>query len=124
MPIPVLVGSAEAAKMLDIGPTNFSHLRKKMVDANDPNFPEPIQRLQCGPIWLEKDMLKFKKHYDSRRRRVRSDNGDAPVAETPAPETKPKATRTKATPKTNGKATASVTDITKPTKRIRLKTTG
>ncbi len=79
MPIPDLVGSAEAAKLLEIGPTNFSHLRKKMNDAGDTNFPTPIAQLQCGPIWTEKDMLKFKKHYDARRRRVRSTNGDATV---------------------------------------------
>jgi len=66
-----LVGSAEAAKLLEIGPTNFSHLRKKMTDANDESFPAPVIQLQCGPIWKTSDMVKFKKHYDARRRRVR-----------------------------------------------------
>ena len=80
-----VVGSAEAAKLLEIGPTNFSHLRKKMEAAGDDSFPAPTWKLQCGPIWLESDMLKFKKHYDSRRRRVRSTNGDATVTAPPAP---------------------------------------
>ena len=103
MPIPDLVGSAEAAKILEIGPTNFSHLRRKMEIANDDSFPTPIAKLQCGPIWTEKDMLKFKKHYDSRRRRVRSSNGDAPDAvQGWAPKTKA-AKATKAAP---AKATA------------------
>jgi len=133
-----LVGSAEAAKLLEIGPTNFSHLRKKMIDANDDNFPDPVQQLQCGPIWLEKDMLKFKKHYDARRRRVRATNGDAPVAETPAPKTskaaKTPATKAPAAKETNGKAraprakstsdkaTATVTDI-KPKRVLKVKQT-
>jgi hypothetical protein len=121
MPLPTLVGSAEAAKILEIGPTNFSHLRKKMIDAGDTNFPEPIARLQCGPIWQEKDMLKFKKHYDSRRRRVRS-NGDAPVAEQ-LPAEAPKATKAR-TPRNKATAApeATVTEIkSKPAKRLALK---
>src|SRR4029077_6187361 len=82
--IPNLIGSAEAAELLAIGPTNFSHLRKKMDLAGDENFPRPVFDLRCGPIWRESDMVKFKKHYDSRRRRVRSTNGDAAVpVETP-----------------------------------------
>ena len=128
MPVPTLVGSAEAAKLLEIGPTNFSHLRKKMIDAGDINFPEPVQQLQCGPIWLEKEMVKFKKHYDSRRRRVRTSNGDATAVETPAPKaakvakepapkTEPKQ-RTRRS--TTDKATATVTDI-KPKRNLKLK---
>lgn len=122
MPIAPLVGSAEAAKLLEIGPTNFSHLRKKLLNANDANFPEPIAKLQCGPIWLEKDMVKFKKHYDSTRRRVRSTNGDAPVVETPVPAkapAKPRAQRAKAT---NGKTPATVTELKPKTKLVRAKT--
>lgn len=120
-----LVGSAEAAKLLEIGPTNFSHLRKKMEDAGDDSFPAPITKLQCGPIWVEADMIKFKKHYDARRRRVRS-NGDTAVAETPAKTTraaKPtKAVAKSAPAKPRGKSAgkATVTDISKPAKKLIL----
>ena len=110
-----LVGSAEAASLLEIGPTNFSHLRRKMEEAEDANFPAPVIKLQCGPIWRKADMIKFKKHYDSRRRRVRSSNGDAPVVEQ-LPAAAPKATAKKSVAKTTaakprgksgGKATAT-----------------
>lgn len=124
-----LVGSAEAAKLLEIGPTNFSHLRKKMEDANDESFPTPITKLQCGPIWLESDMAKFKKHYDARRRRVRA-NGDEPAVEAPkakAPKAPPIKTTAKPAPKAkakaiNDKATATVTDI-KPKRVLKVKQT-
>jgi hypothetical protein len=98
--IPALVGSKEAAQALGIGPTNFSHLRKKMEIAGDESFPKPIVELGCGPIWRESDMLKFKKHYDSRRRRVRSSNGEVVATVEPAPVKKTAAkTTTKATTK-------------------------
>jgi lysozyme family protein len=118
-----LVGSAEAADLLEIGPTNFSHLRAKMEKAEDESFPKPITTLRCGPIWLEADMVKFKKHYDSRRRRVRS-NGDAPVAEQlPAPAPKAKKSVAKgSTPKPRGKTAgkATVTELPPKTKKLAL----
>ena len=64
-----LIGASEAAKLLGIGQTNFSHLQAKERKWEDSQFPEPIARLACGPIWLEADMLRFKEHYDARRRR-------------------------------------------------------
>lgn len=128
--IPTLVGSAEAAKLLDIGPTNFSHLRKKMEIAGDESFPQPVTQLQCGPIWRESDMVKFKRHYDSRRRRVRSTNGDAaeaPAAKPAAKTTKPAAkVAPKAAPKARAKRNghsddkATVTDI-KPPRKLKVK---
>lgn len=134
--IPTLLGSAEAAKLLEIGPTNFSHLRRKMELAGDESFPEPITKLQCGPIWRESDMTRFKRHYETRRRRVRSTNGD--VAEAPAkaaPKAAPKASKAaaktaepkaapaKARAKRNGHSddTATVTDIQTKPKRLRVK---
>lgn len=114
MPIPELVGSAEAAKILDIGPTNFSHLFKKMSIAGDESFPEPVQRLQCGPIWTKNSMVKFQKHYESRRRRVRSStNGDATVVETPAAPVKAAAKPRKAAAT---KAVAKASTAKAPTK--------
>jgi hypothetical protein len=54
-----LVGSAEAARMLGIGRTNFSHLRAKH-EGIDPAWPEPFQ-LACGPVWLAEDMRSYKR---------------------------------------------------------------
>jgi hypothetical protein len=113
------IGSAEAAELLEIGPTNFSHLRSKMEKANDESFPAPLWKLRSGPVWLLQDMIAFKKHYDSRRRRVRS-NGDAPVAEQ-LPASTPKAKKSvaktsAAKPRGKSAGKATVTDIGKPKK--------
>lgn len=116
MPKIEFVGSAEAADLLEIGPTNFSHLRKKMEIAGDTSFPTPYVELRCGPIWTKTDMVKFKKHYDSRRRRVRSSNGDSAVVEETA---KPaKATTTKAPAKKVAAKKASVTPIKRTAKKL------
>jgi hypothetical protein len=98
MPNLELVGSAEAADLLEIGPTNFSHLRKKMEIAGDDSFPKPDWELRCGPIWKKSEMLKFKKHYDSRRRRVRSTNGDTSATVEPVETAKPRKSVAKALP--------------------------
>jgi hypothetical protein len=124
-----LLGSAEAAKLLEIGPTNFSHLRKKMVDANDESFPAPVATLQCGPIWTRRDMDKFKKSYDARRRRVRpAANGDAATIETTKAPAKASAAKPKAAPKAKPRNTpndksATVTTIgSKPKRTLKVKT--
>jgi hypothetical protein len=105
-----LVGSAEAAEILEIGPTNFSHLRSKMKAAGDDTFPAPIVDLRCGPIWKRSDILKFQKHYEARRRRVRSTNGDTATAvETPALPVKSTAKVRKAQGKAPTKTTAKAT---------------
>ncbi len=109
MPIPELVGSKEASQLLGIGPTNFSHLRTKMQAAGDTSFPAPIQQLASGPIWTKSSMEKFKKHYDSRRRRVRSTNGDtaATVEPVKAPAKKVAAKKTAAAKKAPAKKVAA-----------------
>ena len=83
-------GSAEAAKMLGIGPTNFSHLKRKEEVIEGSKFPLPFIELQCGPIWTKTSMLKFKKDYDSRRRRAPRNGETAATVEAP---TKAKATK-------------------------------
>ena len=70
--IPQLVGSAEAAKILSISPTNFAHLRRNLREAGDTDFPEPVVTLSCGPIWTAKDIEKFKPTFEASRRRRRS----------------------------------------------------
>lgn len=91
-----LVGSKEAAQLLGIGSTNFSHLARKMREAGDTNFPEPVLQLAMGPLWERKAMEKFQKHYEARRRRVRSANGDTVTVETVKATPAKKAAATKA----------------------------
>ena len=63
-----IVGCAEAAGLLGIGKTNFSHLRRKR-EGVDPAFPLPVIELACGPIWLHGDMVAFAAAYNARRRK-------------------------------------------------------
>lgn len=76
-----IVGAAEAAEILDIGNTNFSHLRKQRAESDDA-FPEPLVTLKCGPIWKKSDVDKYAKTFTKGRR------GPKPSAETPAPRKK------------------------------------
>lgn len=62
-----IVGAAEAAEILDIGNTNFSHLRKQRADTDDA-FPEPMVVLKCGPIWKKSDVNKYAKTFTKGRR--------------------------------------------------------
>lgn len=67
MATPDIVGAAEAADILGIGNTNFSHLRKQREGKEDA-FPDPLVTLKCGPIWLRKDVEKFAKTFTPGRR--------------------------------------------------------
>lgn len=67
MATPELVGAAEAAEILGIGNTNFSHLRKQK-EGTDDAFPEPLVVLKCGPIWRKSDAVKYAKTFTPRRR--------------------------------------------------------
>jgi hypothetical protein len=49
-----LVGVAEAADILGVFRSNF------VRDwATRPDFPEPVARLRCGPVWREADVRAF-----------------------------------------------------------------
>lgn len=50
---PVLAGLAEVASLAGVSRTRAGQL------ANHPDFPEPVQRLAMGPVWLEADVQKF-----------------------------------------------------------------
>lgn len=67
MATPDIVGAAEAADILGIGNTNFSHLRKQR-EGKDDAFPDPLVTLKCGPIWLRKDVERFGKTFTPGRR--------------------------------------------------------
>lgn len=50
---PKLAGLAEVASLAGVSRTRAGQL------ANHPGFPEPVQRLAMGPVWLESDVRKF-----------------------------------------------------------------
>jgi hypothetical protein len=72
-----IVGAAEAAEILDIGNTNFSHLRKQRADTDDA-FPEPMVTLKCGPIWKKSDVDKYAKTFTKGRRGPKPADATAP----------------------------------------------
>jgi prophage regulatory protein len=51
--IPKLAGLAEVAGLAGVSRTRAGQL------ASHPDFPEPVQRLAMGPVWLEADVTKF-----------------------------------------------------------------
>ena len=50
---PKLAGLAEVAGLAGVSRTRAGQL------AAHPDFPEPVQRLAMGPVWLESDVTKF-----------------------------------------------------------------
>lgn len=57
MSVPKLCGIAEAADLLGWTKSTFIKNRK----SKNTLLPEPIQILQCGPIWLESELTEYKK---------------------------------------------------------------
>lgn len=74
-----IVGAAEAAEILGIGNTNFSHLRKQREGTEDA-FPEPDWQLKCGPIWKRSVVEKWAKGFTPGRR----SSSSAPAEKAPA----------------------------------------
>lgn len=104
---PEIVGSAEAAEILNIGPTNFAHMRKNK-SPEDGGFPEPVTQLRCGPIWLKRDVIKFEKSYTSGRSRSKVSE-DAPAPKKAAAKKSPaKKTVAKKAPSKKAAATKTV----------------
>ena len=58
--VPRLAGLAEVAALLArrAGKAKVSRSYAGQVAAH-PDFPEPVQRLAMGPVWLEADVVKF-----------------------------------------------------------------
>ena len=51
--IPKLAGLAEVASLAGVSRSRAGQL------ANHPDFPEPVDRLAMGPVWVEADVTKF-----------------------------------------------------------------
>jgi predicted DNA-binding transcriptional regulator AlpA len=51
--VPHLCGVAEVVGILGIKKQNIGNARKTE------GFPEPVQILACGPIWLESDIIEY-----------------------------------------------------------------
>ncbi len=58
--VPRLAGLAEVAALLAerAGKARVSRSYAGQVTAH-PDFPEPVQRLAMGPVWIEADVVKF-----------------------------------------------------------------
>lgn len=50
---PKLAGLAEVASLAGVSRTRAGQI------AAHPDFPEPVQRLAMGPVWLEANVQKF-----------------------------------------------------------------
>jgi hypothetical protein len=61
-PLYDLVGTAEAAKILDVERPRIGRWKKTGL------LPPPILELATGPIWLRKDIVALTKERESRRR--------------------------------------------------------
>ncbi len=53
--VPELAGNAEAAEIIGISPTSVLRLSKSYPE----EFPQPVSKLRCGPIWRADDSRKF-----------------------------------------------------------------
>lgn len=50
-----LLGCYEVAKLLGVPTSNLSARVAKR-----PGFPAPVARLRCGPVWLKKEVERYK----------------------------------------------------------------
>lgn len=82
MASPDIVGAAEAAEILGIGNTNFSHLRKQR-EGTDDAFPDPDWQLKCGPIWKRSVVEKWAKGFTPGRRGAAAGKPTKKVAAAP-----------------------------------------
>jgi hypothetical protein len=58
--VPRLAGLAEVAVLL-AGKSGHAKVSRSYAGqvAARPDFPEPVQRLAMGPVWVEADVVKF-----------------------------------------------------------------
>lgn len=72
--VPKLAGLAEVAALLAerSGKASVSRAYAGQVAAH-PDFPQPVQRLAMGPVWLEADVRKFIDTPRAPRRRPKAD---------------------------------------------------
>jgi len=62
-----LVGASEAAEIMNIELSTFSHLRKREEATEGSKFPKPLAVLRCGPVWKTADIKRFASKYTAPR---------------------------------------------------------
>lgn len=62
-----LVGASEAASIMGVELSTFSHLRRREEATADSKFPKPIAVLRCGPIWKTAEVKRFAARYTAPR---------------------------------------------------------
>lgn len=85
-----LVGASEAAEMMGVELSTFSHLRRREAATENSKFPRPIAILRCGPIWKTNEIKRFATKYVAPR------PGPKPVGEPRKPTKVVRQTLTKA----------------------------
>lgn len=66
--MPPVVGTAEAAEILQVEPSRLGRWIRDMEDGKKTPIPEPV-RLKCGPVWFLEDIERAIPEVESRRRR-------------------------------------------------------
>lgn len=90
-----LVGASEAAEIMEVELSTFSHLRRREEATENSKFPKPLAVLRCGPVWKTSEIKRFASKYEAPR-----------PGPKPAPAAKP---IRKVTAKTPTKAVAKAT---------------
>jgi len=90
-----LVGASEAAEIMNVELSTFSHLRRREEQTEGSKFPKPMATLRCGPIWKTADIKRFATRYVAPR-----------PGPKPAPATSAPAKPTKAAAKAQAKPVA------------------
>jgi hypothetical protein len=62
-----LVGASEAAALMGVELSTFSHLRRREEAVEGSKFPKPLAVLRCGPIWKTSDIKRFAAKYTAPR---------------------------------------------------------
>jgi hypothetical protein len=62
-----LVGASEAADLMGVELSTFSHLRRREGSVENSKFPKPVAVLRCGPIWKTSEIMRFAKKYEKPR---------------------------------------------------------
>jgi hypothetical protein len=105
-----LVGASEAALLLGVELSTFSHLRRREAHEEGSKFPKPVATLRCGPIWKTSEIKRFATKYEKPR------PGPKPGAVTPLPTKRTRARKISAAAVAgNGKANGETKRVAKKT---------
>ena len=117
-----LVGASEAAELLGVELSTFSHLRRRESNEAGSRFPKPLATLRCGPIWKTTEIQRFAKRYE--RPRPGPKPGAVtklPVKRTRAVKVAPEAVAGNGKAKANGEKTAKAVAKKAPSKIAAVK---